>query len=113
MVAGGFPFSYLFIDRWADWFHLLTHIGHFNKHFSFTALFVFSLSDICEPTAGSTTGNNGVQMFQDMLKNEALSGIPIVLILNKIDDFQEKFKDPKLIEKWRKTKGLQEESEIL
>ena len=59
------------------------------------------------------SGNNGVQMFQDLLKDEALSGISIVLILNKLDDFQEKLKDPKLIEKWRKTKGLQEESEIL
>jgi GTPase SAR1 family protein len=79
-------------------------------------LFVFSLNDICQTKAGSIRNNNRVQnkqIFADVLKNEALSKTPIILILNKLDDFQEELKEAKFREEWRGYTGLQEETEIL
>ena len=82
----------------------------------FAVLFVFSLNDICQTKAGSIRNNNRVrnkQIFADVLKNEALSKTPIILILNKLDDFQEELKEAKFREEWRGYTGLQEETEIL
>jgi len=79
-------------------------------------LFVFSLTDICQTRVGSIRNNNRVQnqqIFEDVLKNEALSKTPIILILNKLDEFQEELKEPKFKEEWMRYTGLQEETEIL
>ena len=79
-------------------------------------LFVFSLTDICQTRDRSIRNNNRVQnqqIFEDVLKNEALSKTPIILILNKLDEFQEELKEPKFKEEWMRYTGLQEETEIL
>ena len=79
-------------------------------------MFVFSLNDICQTKDGGIRNNNRVQnkqIFADLLKNEALSKTPIILILNKLDDFQDELKDPKFREEWKRYTGLQEENEIL
>ena len=79
-------------------------------------LFVFSLTDICQTRVGSIRNNNRArnkQIFEDVLKNEALSKTPIILILNKLDKFQEELKEPKFKEEWMRYTGLQEETEIL
>ena len=59
--------------------------------------------------------NNQVgKFFKDVLENEALSKTPIILILNKLDDFEEKFNEEKSREEWRRlTQGLQEKNKIL
>merc|ERR1719184_82379 len=78
-------------------------------------LFVFSLKDMCQTTAGSRRNNNRVQnkqIFEDVLKNEALSKTPVILILNKLDDFQEELKEPKFREEWRRYTGLQDQAPV-
>ena len=79
-------------------------------------MFVFSLNDICQTKDGGIRNNNRVQnkqIFADLLKNQALSKTPIILILNKLDDFQEELKEPKFREEWKRYTGLREENEIL
>ena len=86
------------------------------KLFLFAVMFVFSLNDICQTEDGGIRNNNRVQnkqIFADLLKNEALSKTPIILILNKLDDFQEELKEPKFREEWKRYTGLREENEIL
>ena len=69
-------------------------------------LFVFSLKNMCQSTAGSRVRNKHI--FADVLKNETLSKTPVILILNKLDDFQEELKEAKFREEWIRYTGLED-----
>ena len=61
---------------------------------------------MCQSTAGSRVRNKHI--FADVLKNETLSKTPVILILNKLDDFQEELKEAKFREDWIRYTGLED-----